>query len=305
MNTQTKIAFIGNSEGPAKLLEIFRKMTPERSGVWGNLEGVSSYEEADYFVVIDYMPCDLKGKIDNAKCIYIGAHPETMQAYRDLSNIKAFKTIDIAHTNGFCEWWLNLDYTYLSNLQPPVKTNRLCCIMSDADSQFYHRSRREHLSRFVDTIPENLDFSLYGRIVPFTDKMKTFYRGPCGSYDPRGAATAEGNDHMSGKEEVLRSHRFALEYDCTGEHYISERVFDDLLMWAMPVYWGGKGVEKYLPKESFIPLYIEGNGSDFLDYLNPELYTECLPAITKARDILLNELQLWPVVHKAIFGTSI
>jgi hypothetical protein len=76
-------------------------------------------------------------------------------------------------------------------------------------------------------------------------------------------------------------------------------------MWCLPIYWGGKGAEKYLPKGSFVPLDIEGNGSDFVDLLNSDLYEKSLPAINEARNILLNELQIWATVHKAIFGTYV
>lgn len=296
----TKIAFIGNSETPKKLLEIFRKMTPESKGVWGQIIGVDNYAEADYFAVIDCLPRNLS--IDESKCIFLGAHPETMQAYHNQDSFKGFRMLDIAKGPGFNEWWLNLDYTYLSNLQPMQKTKELCCIMSDANSQFYHKSRREHLTRFVENNAANIEFNLYGRINPFTEKMNTYYRGACGSYDPRGAATAEGNDHMSGKEHVLAEHKYVLEYDCTGEHYISERVYDDLLMWALPIYWGGKGVEKYLPKFSYENLDINGDGKDIIDFIKTDTYARALPDIAKARDILLNQLQLWPTVHKAIFG---
>lgn len=293
-----KIAFIGNSEPPDRLLAIFKKMTPNSSGIWGQIEGVDAYDKADYYVVIDYLPSDLKKVIPEEKCIFLGAHPETMCAYHSQVKYKGFRNIDIAYQAGFCEWWINLDYTYLSNLQPMIKTKQLASIMSDANSQFYHKARRDHLERFVNDNAHKVEFNLHGRVVPYTEKMKQYYRGVCGSYNPSGGE----NDHMSGKEKVLAEHKYILEYDCTGEHYISERVFDDLLMWCLPIYWGGKGAEKYLPKESVFQLDIKGNGSDFVDLLNGDLYERSLPAIAQARNILLNELQLWPTIHKAIFG---
>ena len=298
----TKIAFIGNSEPPDRLLAIFRKMTPNSSGIWGQLEGVDAYEKADLYVVIDYLPNDLKGVIPEGKCVFIGAHPETMCAYHSQVKYKGFKMLDIANGPGFCEWWLNLDYTYLSNLQPPTKVKELACVMSDADSQFYHKARREHLAKFVLENASKIGFNLYGRITPFTEPMKQYYRGPCGSNNPSGAFSSGGNDHMSGKEEVLRDHKYTLEYDCTGEHYISERFFDDLLLWSRPIYWGGKGAEKYLPENSFDKLNIAGDGSDVIEFIKNNTYEKYLPEMKEARRILLNELNLWPRIHKGIFG---
>lgn len=294
-----KIAFIGNSEPPDRLLAIFKKMTPESKGIWGQIQGVDSYEEADYYVVIDYLPFELKRLVDESKCIFLGAHPETMGAYHSQAKYKGFKMLDIAYRNGFTEWWLNLDYTFLSNLQPPVKTKELTCIMSDANTQFYHTARRDHLARFVQANADKVKFNLHGRIVPYTPKMGQYYRGVCGSYNPSGGE----NDHMSGKEQVLLEHKYVLEYDCTGEHYMSERLFDDLLLFCLPIYWGGKGAEKYLPKESVFQLDINGNGSDFIDLLHDNLYEKSLPYIIEARNKILNELQLWAVIHKELFGT--
>lgn len=295
------ISFIGNNEPPDRLLEIFKKMTPNRSGIWGNLKGEPHYD-TKYHCVIDYLPYELKGIIPEDKCIFLGAHPETMSAYHSQAKYKGFKNLDIANGVGFCEWWINLDYTYLSNLKPMKKTKQLACIMSDANSQFYHKTRRDHLARFINDNVEKVEFNLHGRVVPYTEKMKKYYRGVCGSYDPSGAFSSGGNDHMTGKEQVLSEHKYILEYDCTGEHYMSERLFDDLLLFCLPIYFGGKGAQKYLPKESVFQLDITGNGSDFIDLLNSNLYEKSLPAIIEARNKILNELNLWATIHKAIFG---
>lgn len=291
-----KIAFIGNSEPPAKLLDLFKKMTPGCSGEWGELKGVDNYKDADYFGVIDYLPSGLG--IDESKCVFLGAHPPGMQAYKDMSNYKGLKMYDCKNTFGFGEWWLKYDYDYISNLKPMEKANQLGCIMSNADSQPYHKARLNWLRFFVDN---NLDtFNLYGRIIPFTDNMKKYYRGVCGSYDPRGAATSGGNDHMSGKEEVYETHKYMIEFDAPGEFYFSERVFDCLFLWAVPVYWGCRNLNNFLPEKSFISLDITGDGSDFISL--KDNYEERLPAITQARELLLNEYQLWPRIHQAIFG---
>lgn len=295
-----KIAFIGNSEPPNKLLQIWKKQTPGSKGVWGNLQGVDNYEEADYFGVIDYLPSYLKGKIKEDKCVFLGAHPETMSAYRDMSNYICLAKYDCANTFGFGEWWINYDYDYLKALEKPKKTKILGAIVSNARSQSYHTARIEWLKRFCDRI--NIDFDLYGRIEPDTDSMKKYYRGACGSQDARGSAVSGGNDHMSGKESIYEQHLFMIEFDATGRHYFSERVFDCMLLWAIPIYWGGSGLHEYIPKESFHYLDINGNGSDVLEII--EKYNPITNYyLTETRNILLDELQLWPRIHKAIYGT--
>lgn len=292
-----KIAFVGNSEPPQRLLELFRKFTPGRTGCWGQLQGVDNYKDADVFGVIDWLPQGLG--IDETKCVFLGAHPPTMQAYRNMSNYKGIKMYDLKHTIGFLEWWLDYDYDYLSNLKPNNKSFKLGAIVSNADTQSYHQARLTWLNRFANTNPK--DFDLYGRIKP-SGRLKDYYRGACGSLDPRGAAASGGNNHMQGKELAYSLHKYMLEFDATGEHYFSERVLDCILMWSMPLYWGGSGLHKYIPENSFRYIDINKNGEDVLEIINSNFYEEHLEDLAKARDILLNELQLWPRIHQAIFG---
>jgi hypothetical protein len=299
MNT---IAFIGNSEPPSKLLDIFKKMTPNKSGEWGKLKGVGTYQEADYFGVIDYLPSDLKGKIDERRCVFLGAHPETMHAYRNMDNYICLAKADCRNTIGFLEWWIEYDYDYISNLEPPEKINTLATVVSNARSQSYHRKRIEWLDRFAKIAPNHFD--LYGRIQPTsTDNFNKFYRGSCGSSDARGAAATGGiNNHMVGKENIYSKTKYMIEFDATGSNYFSERVLDCMFLWAMPIYWGGSGLHKYLPENSFRYLNIDGNGEDVLDIINSDFYEKNLPALKQARELLLNKYQLWPRLHELIYG---
>lgn len=304
-----KIAFVGNGEPPDKLLELFSRFTPGRSGIWRNLQGVNNYRDADVYGVIDWLPSNLG--IDETKCIFLGAHPETLRAYRDMSNYRGIAQLDCKREIGFLEWWINYDYDTLMNLQPVQKVKTLSCIMSNANSDLSHTKRKNWLQRFTDrtdlhyVVDGKLNtFDLYGRIVPFTENMKKFYLGPCGSSDARGAALSGGNDHMSGKEDVYLQHKYSLEFDNVGKYYFSERVLDSMLLWDMPIYWGGQGVHLVLPEKSFRYLNIEGNGEDVLRIINSNFYEENLDSLAKARQILLNELQIWPRIHKIVFGES-
>lgn len=294
-----KLAFIGNSEPPGKLLEIFRKQTPGRSGCWGQLEGIDNYANADYYMVIDDLPSGLK--VDISKCVFLGTHPETGPAYRNTSHYKCLARTDAKDHVGMLEWWINFDYDYLKALQPPTKTKPLGAIVSDSNGDESHRKRRAWLTRF--TTKDNLPFDLHGRIVPFTPGMKRYYRGACGSWDPRGAASSGGNDHMSGKEQVYLDHKYMIEFDNTGQQYFSERVLDCMLLWAMPIYWGGN-LNAYLPHDSFRWLDINGSGDDVLAIVNSDFYEQHINDLATARNILIDELQLWPRTHKLIFGTT-
>jgi hypothetical protein len=295
-----KLAFVGNGEPPGKLLEIFRKQTPGRSGVWGQLEGIDNYQNADYFMVIDDLPGNLKG-VDVSKCVFLGTHPETLKAYRNTSHYKCLARTDVKDHVGMLEWWIHFDYDYLKALQPPVKTKQLGAIVSDSNGDRSHTLRRDWLSRF--TAKSNLNFDLHGRIVPFTPGMKKYYHGACGSWDPRGAAASGGNDHMSGKEQVYLEHKYMLEFDNIGKNYFSERVLDCMLLWSMPLYWGGN-LHSYLPENSFRYIDINDDGADAQNIANSDFYEKHIDDLTKARELLLDHLQLWPRTHHLIYGAN-
>jgi hypothetical protein len=295
------LAFIGNGEPPEKLLEIFRKMTPGRSGVWGQLKGVDNYKDADFFAVIDYLPVHLRNVVDESKCVFLGAHPETMSAYRNMDGYKGLKMYDCKKTLGFLEYWLKFDYDYLKDLKPPIKTKTLVCIMSDANSQPYHKIRRAWLEKFCDKYGNKID--VYGRINPWGSIVSSF-KGPCGSKDPRGAAVSGGNDHMSGKEEIYEQYRFAIEFDAPGDNYFSERLADAFLMWCFPIYWGGKSLYKYFSIGCYNYLDENKFGEDVIDIIDEECYLRALPYISEARDLILDKYQIWARVHEAIFGES-
>lgn len=293
-----KIAFIGNGEPPNKLLEIFRKQTPGSSGVWGQLQGVDSYKNADYYMAIDDVPSN--AGVDLSKCVILGTHPETLKAYRDTSNYKCLARTDCKDYVGMLEWWIDFDYDYLKALQPPTKSKLLGGIVSNSESDRSHKMRKEWLTKFTNR--NGLDFDLHGRIMP-SGNMSRYYRGVCGSWDPRGAAATGGkNNHMVGKEQVYLDHKYMLEFDNIGKAYFSERILDCMLLWAMPLYWGGN-LHSYLPADSFRYLNISGDGQDVLDVVNSGFYEKHIGDLTTARNVLLDELQLWPRTHKLIFGT--
>ena len=293
------ISFIGNSEPPDRLLNLFRKFTPNNSGIWGQLKGEPHYN-TDYYAVIDYLPSNLVGKIDESKIVYLGAHPPTMQAYRSFKGVKCLKSYDVAIEPGFLEYWLKYSYDELISMSPPVKTKELCCIISDADTQPYHKARKAHLERFCAKYPSRID--VYGRIKPY-GAIVGCYRGACGSFDPRGAQAGGGNDHMSGKE-ILKEYKHCIEYDAeegVGGAYFSERICDDLLMYCSPIYWGCKRLSEFLPHQCFSFLDINKNGEDIIDIIDSNLWDSKLSYIIEARDKILHKWLIWSRVHEAIF----
>jgi len=262
-----KVCFVYDPESNETYLNILSKMTPNRSGKWKDMVGVSKIEEADWCVVID----KTTQRVPLDRTVFVSAHPY-MHGYNGyINNLDKPHRLDNQETYGFGEWWLSYDYDYLSKLELPEKTEEVCCIMSNSGGGYGREERKEFAKKIENQI------HLYGRI-------QGAGLGELGTNTP--------DSYWFGKEDVLRKYKYSIEIDhgpC--KNYFSERLFDSLLMWCKPLYWGGENIENFLPKESFQYIDI------FADKI-PELEPINYKAIAEARDLLLNKYQIWAWVYK-------
>jgi hypothetical protein len=266
-----KVCFIYDPWDNEKTLRLYKKMTPQSSGCWKDLVAVTDQNDADWCVVVD----DTSRPMNPERTLYIGAHPYMAgyEGYRDLSRHK--HKLDLKDTFGFGEWWLNYDWDYLTALEPPQKDKDCCFIISDSVGG-YGRERRKQLA-----IELNGRIDIYGRI--------SGVGAGC-----LGDISQDGGNHMWGKEDVLRRYRYSVEVDVgPTRNYFSERIFDSLLMWCMPLVWGGTNVEEYLPKDSFRYIDIYGDGSDILEICKSDAREKNIEAIREARNLLLNKYNIF------------
>ena len=267
-----KVCFVYDPEPNERYLQILSKMTPNRSGVWKDMVGVSRIEEADWCVVID----KTNQNVPLDRTVFVSAHPIMLNYHGYVDNTDKPHRLDNAETFGFGEWWLSYDYDYLSNLKPMDKTKDICCIMSNTGGGWGRDQRKQFARSFGDKI------NLYGRIEGGVE---------LGENTP--------DKYWFGKEPVLAEHRYSIEVDVgVCKNYFSERFFDSLLMWCMPLYWGCNNVHEFIPKEAFKYIDIYGDGSDIFGV------ERNLEAIAEARDLLLNKYQIWGRVYGYIKNHS-
>lgn len=273
-----KVCFIYDPWENEKTLSLYKKMTPKSSGIWKDLVAVTNQDEADWCVVVD----DTTRPMNPERTLYMSAHPYMAgyEGYRDLSKKK--HKLDNKETFGFGEWWLKYDYDYLSALQPMEKSKDCCWIISNSVGG-YGRERRKELARQL-----NGQIDVYGRI-------KGIGAGKLGVEDN------DGGNHTWGKEDVLAKYRYSVEVDVGPcRNYFSERIFDSLLMWCMPLVWGATNLEEYLPRDSFRYIDIYGSGRDILEISKTDAREQSLEAIREARNLLLNKYNIFARAHDYI-----
>ena len=131
--------------------------------------------------------------------------------------------------------------------------------------------------------------------------LELFGRGLPADLNPRGV--------LASKASVLRPARFALciENFHSGDQYITEKLWDALLCWCLPLYYGPTAADRLLPPESFVRLPDLGEAGvrAVRDALaDPGLWGRRLSAIAEARRRCLGDLRLVEWARRELPGLS-
>jgi hypothetical protein len=291
---------------PELFLQTIIKMTPNRKGVWKDLQAVSDPLKADFVLVMDWT--DIKIPLD--RTIFFGEHPSCLKNYRAYTDMlnSALLCLPLNKFLNPGEWWIDYDYDYLSALKPPVKTKKSVCCFTAKTSSVYPRMYGDRL-KFMEKMVQNYkDIDIFGRPEAnfrANPILNPVYKGVMGNPNPNGLL----GEHMSGKESLI-NYRYTLEFDNgPTKNYFSERFYDSMLLWCMPIYWGSSNVHEFLPENSFRYVDIENYSmqevTKIINILESDYREQNMEALTIARDMLLNKHQMWAYMHEIIHNLDI
>jgi Glycosyltransferase family 10 (fucosyltransferase) C-term len=286
------VAFLTHHYGSNQdFLDTLLKMTPGRSGKWKEMTLITDADKADFCVVVDGYSRPFPAE----RTLFFGQHPKGVtRSYRDFKGIRQLASYPLDDYLNPGEWWIPYDYDTLIKMDPPKKEKNVCCCVA------YHKNderemyrRRIYFMRHFAKKSTNID--LYGR--PEEDfrqdnELSAIYRGCIGknTFDPK------IGEHFLGKE-VVGDYRYSIEFDVGKTiNYISERVYDAMLLWTMPIYFGSTNVEKFLPENSFRYVDIdnwqdENEIQKTIDIINSDFREQHIDDIAQARDLMLNKYQ--------------
>ncbi len=113
-----------------------------------------------------------------------------------------------------------------------------------------------------------------------------------------------GLKRVNDKAEALRPYKYHVVVENhVAPHHLTEKLPDAFLGYNLPFYHGAPNATEYFPKDSFIPIDIN-NYAATLDIIKSHItnneYEERLPSIRKARQIALNEMNLFAILNKEI-----
>jgi hypothetical protein len=170
-------------------------------------------------------------------------------------------------------WYVNVLFQELNQGTVPTKHRPCSWITSGINRSQNHQRRLDFLGSIVEA---GLPVDLYGRDLP---------------------AWSHGYGPLGNKWAGMAPYHYnlAIENYAENDLYVSEKLWDALLSWCLPIYYGGGAADKLLPAGSFLRLpSLDAEGLAYIQSVisSPDAWYEAKSAIAEARQIILHELNL-------------
>ena len=285
--------------------------TPHHFGVWDNIQVLANAPAPDFLLLYNFTEFKPKAKAADKRWFkWVQSQPkfsepELLAKFREVprerlifllreppfeekqpTRLKDYKWAekycgyvsgpdDLAPVPDYMPaiWYLDNSFRELNESPPPEKVKPCSWITSGIDRTVNHRHRLTFLKLLRES---DLEFDLYGRGLP--DWVK-------------------GNGPVSNKWQAMAPYHYNLAIENYAENnwYVSEKLWDALLAWCLPIYYGGPAVDKLLPPGSFLRLpSMDEKGLAYIrDVISTaDAWYAAKDAIAEARQIILHELNL-------------
>jgi hypothetical protein len=181
-------------------------------------------------------------------------------------------------------WWVDEPISQLRHAPTPALADKPVPLVAITSGKRDLAGHAERLDFIRAVRGSGVDLPLFGRNLP---------------------SDLAPHSPLRAKSLALHSARFALvlENDATGDLYASEKLWDALLCWCLPLYHGSRAADSMIPAEAFmrVPDLGATGISAVRDAMsNPRLWEDRLPAIAEARRRILGELRLVEWVRRML-----
>jgi hypothetical protein len=170
-------------------------------------------------------------------------------------------------------WYHGNSFRDLNEMPSPQKIASCSWITSGISRTANHRHRLDFLNSLQSS---GIEFDLYGRDLP---------------------AWAKTSGQLANKWYGMAPYYYnlAIENYADNNWYVSEKLWDALLAWCLPIYHGGSAADKLLPPNSFLRLpSLDEKGIAYIKEVTatPDAWYAAKEAIAEARQIILHKLNL-------------
>ncbi|MDO7135399.1 glycosyltransferase family 10 domain-containing protein [Algibacter lectus] len=259
-----------------------KRQTPNQSFKWKDITFTEEDVDAcDFLVILDYPKYDFKVKVNPNNILHLCLEPANeMSKYRQYAN-KQVSVIynQIKNAGKFVvaqpalPWHLDQDYDYFKKLKPESlnKEDKIVWVTSNQRATIQHNKRMD----FLDSISDVSFIELYGR----------------------------GIKEVDSKWDVMKTAKYAIAYEnFRNDYYWTEKIADCFLSYTVPLYFGCQRIEDYFPKDAIIQIDPRDKHiKQFLkEIVNSSNYNDKLEALNDARDLVLDNYQLFPFLYNQI-----
>lgn len=285
------------------------QQTPHAFGVWKNIQMLKNAPNPDFLLLYQYdffaQPAPQKSWLDRlqkqspqqatltatelrsvpkARSIYLLREPPLAEIlHKNQINYDAAKAYcdyvsgpeDAAPIPDYMPaiWYHANSFRELDQMPPPEKARPCSWITSGINRTENHRKRLAFLHQLQQSA---LEVDFYGRGLPKDvrsgGELKNKWYGMAPYY-----------------------YNLAIENYADNDWYVSEKLWDSLLAWCLPIYYGGSAADRLLPPGSFLRLpSMDEKGVAYIQEVtsSPEAWYEAKEAIIEARQIILHKLNL-------------
>ena len=261
------------------LLDGYLKFTHERKGVWGNLRGVYTLEEADVVIFIgSYTGKNYPGK----PVVQLRREPDSVERFIRHPQAKAILDYNDNDPRGYhaCTWEMEWDFGMLQDMKYPSKSKKASLISTD---KWAHRN--DIVAAIANAVGDQVDYFGIGmqNIVG-----PSLYKGQLNF--PKDKCKMPG----------LKDYHYSIAIENSKQvNYFSEKIIDCYLGWTFPIYWGCPNIDDFFPKGSYIDLE-ELSGRSLERILNTSPSSDQINILKECRDLVLHKYSLWPTLERII-----
>jgi len=257
---------------------------------WNNIELTCDINECDYIIVLDgagnIHKNDFKTFVKKDK-IFLQREPEQVQGTLRINRSKFVKYVDYDTTCPYVDWWLDYDYNYLTNLKyedvKKTKSNPICLISSKVSTD----GQRKRLE-FLRKVEKQIEIDFYGR-----PDLSMIFKNYKGSPEYHNTSTRD-------KSRILE-YDISISLENGSRNNFFTRLWEDLLCWTLPVYWGCPNLQEHLPEHSYRYIDIEKQYTrEELLYLVRKPDPKELKALAEARNLILNKYNFFPYMESIL-----
>ncbi|WP_013324017.1 glycosyltransferase family 10 domain-containing protein [Gloeothece verrucosa] len=300
------VGIISSYQGLGHQRDWLWKQTPHPFGVWGNIQMLATAEQPDFLLLYQFdfpkpqppspwwkswrKPPSAKAAALSFKNVPIERRIYSLRE-PPLEEVLETNQYNYSCASQYCGyvtgpdelapkpdympaiWYVGNTFQELNEMSPPEKIKPCCWITSGIDRTENHRKRLAFIQLLRDN---NIDFDLYGRNL---------------------APNLGGYGTLQNKWYGMAPYYYNLSIENYAENdlYVSEKLWDALLAWCLPIYYGGSAADKLLPPGSFLRLpSLDEKGLAYIREVTASLdaWHEAKAAIAEARQIILHKLNL-------------